>query len=81
MNLTFEFCKNRAGEAAAAAENATLQNVRARLLRSEAAWRSMADKLQAVDATRKAIKQERQIEVLDGNCGVAQPKVDWPALT
>ena len=41
----------------------------------------MADKLQAVDATRKAIKQERQIEVLDGNCGVAQPKVDWPALT
>jgi hypothetical protein len=33
------------------------------LLRSEAAWPAMADKLQAFRATRSAIKQERQGEL------------------
>ena len=79
--ITFEFCDNRAREAAAAADEATLENVRNRLLRSEAAWRVMADKLQAFDATRKAIKRERQSEILERDRGTVQPKVDWPELT
>jgi hypothetical protein len=79
--ITFEFCDKRAREAAAAADEATLENVRNRLLRSEAAWRVMADKLQAFDATRKAIKRERQSEILERDRGTVQPKVDWPELT
>lgn len=79
--MTFDFCDRRAREAAAAAEGATLGNVRERLLRSEAAWRAMADKLQAVDATRRAIMQERQVELTERDRGIVQPKVDWPDLT
>ena len=79
--ITFEFCDNRAREAAAAADEATLENVRNRLLRSEAAWRVMADKLQVFDATRKAIKRERQSEILERDRGTVQPKIDWPELT
>ena len=59
MSLTFEFCDTRAREAAAAADAATLANVRDRALRSEAAWRQMADRLKAVQATRSTLKQER----------------------
>ena len=79
--ITFEFCDKRAREAAAAADEATLENVRNRLLRSEAAWRVMADKLQVFDATRKAIKRERQSEILERDRGTVQPKIDWPELT
>jgi hypothetical protein len=79
--ITFEFCDKRAREAATAAEDATLANVRERLLRSEAAWRAMADKLQAADATRRAIKQERQSEQAERDCGIVQPPVDWPKPT
>ena len=79
--ITFEFCDKRAREAAAAADEATLENVRNRLLRSEAAWRAMADKLQAYEATRRAIKRERQSEILERDRGTVQPKIDWPELT
>lgn len=79
--ITFEFCDKRAREAAAAADEAVLENVRNRLLRSEAAWRVMADKLQVFDATRKAIKRERQSEILERDRGTVQPKIDWPELT
>lgn len=57
--LTFEFCETRAHEAATAAKDATLDNVRDRSLRSEAAWRAMGTRLRAVQAKRKAISQER----------------------
>ena len=79
--ITFEFCDKRAREAAAAADEATLENVRNRLLRSEAAWRAMADKLQAYEATRRAIKQERQGEQAERDRGIVQPPVDWPKPT
>ena len=54
MTLTFEFCDARAKEAAAAAEEATLDNVRDRALRSEAAWREMADRVARLLAARNA---------------------------
>ena len=79
--ITFESCDRRAREAAVEADNATLENVRERLLRSEAAWRAMADRLQAAHETRKAIKEERQAELTEGDLGTVQPKVDWPELT
>jgi len=41
----------------------------------------MADKLQVFDATRKAIKRERQSEILERDRGTVQPKIDWPELT
>ncbi len=60
MALTFEFCDLRAREAADAAEHATLNNVRERALRSEAAWRDMAERLKAVKTTRATLLQERE---------------------
>ena len=80
MSLTFEFCDNRAREAAAAAEEATLDNVRESLLRSEAAWRVMANRLHAVQATRKAIAQDRN-RTEPANSGNALRQADWPELT
>ena len=51
----------RAAEAHAAAEQATLANVRERCLRAEEAWLSMArrlDKLSAMQARNEAAKAE-----------------------
>lgn len=59
MSLTFEFCDMRAREAASAAEEATLDNVKERALRSESAWREIADRLLAIKDGRKAIEQAR----------------------
>lgn len=43
MAQTYEFCCERADEAAALAERATLANVRERELRSEKTWRGLAE--------------------------------------
>lgn len=59
VSLTFEFCDMRAREAATAAEEATLGNVKERALRSESAWREMADRLRAIKDGRQAIERER----------------------
>jgi len=52
MNKTIKFYETRAEEAADEARQATLQNVRLRALRSEAAWRGMADRAIAVESAR-----------------------------
>jgi len=52
MTKTIEFFEARAKEAANEARDATLENVRLRALRSEAAWRGMADRAIAVEAAR-----------------------------
>jgi len=52
MNKTIKIYEARAEEAANEARHATLQNVRLRALRSEAAWRVMADRAIAVEAAR-----------------------------
>ena len=59
MNQTFEFCDARAREAAAVASAATLDNVRERELRSEAAWRGMADQALKVTEARQVADDER----------------------
>ena len=63
MSQTFAFYTARAEEAAFEADNATLGNVRDRALRSEAAWREMANRVQRLEEDRRAaevIRAERR---------------------
>lgn len=59
MSGTFEFYDERAKEAAAEAEKATLDNVRERNLRAEERWRALADQARKVLVDRKKAKAER----------------------
>ena len=62
MSVTREFYLARADECAAEAAAAPLENVRERALRSEAAWRAMAQRMQRVEAQRvvaEATRRER----------------------
>jgi hypothetical protein len=54
MTFSREFCDGRALEAARAASNAKLDNVRDRELRSEAAWRAMSDRIRSIEEARTA---------------------------
>lgn len=54
MAQTYEFYDERAKESAAEADAAVLENVRDRALRSEKAWRAMADQ-----ALRSAVEREK----------------------
>ncbi|WP_340588888.1 hypothetical protein [Erythrobacter alti] len=73
MSQSFAFYDQRASEAAAQAEAATLDNVRDRNLRAEKTWRALADQALKVETDRKkaaAIRQER----LDREAAEAQAK-------
>lgn len=59
MTLTYEFYDQRAKAAEAAAEQASLTNVRERELRSARAWREMADRQLKIDAERVKTDAER----------------------
>jgi hypothetical protein len=59
MALSFEFLIARAEQAAQEAASALLENVRERALRSEAAWRTMADRVLEVAVNRELAQQER----------------------
>lgn len=63
MALTYEFLIARADQAALEAESAVLANVRDRSLRSEAAWRGMAQQVEAVERNR-ALAREQKLEAL-----------------
>ena len=69
MALSYEFIIARADEAAKEAENAVLDNVRERALRSEAVWRDMADRALKIEADREKARAEKQ----------ARPPGTWPA--
>lgn len=60
MAPTIEFCQERAEEAAEEARNATLENVRERALRSEVAWRGMADRARDIAEGRALRAAETQ---------------------
>jgi len=62
--MTIEFCEARAVEAATAAADAKLDNVRDRELRSEAAWRGMVARLVVVQTAREKRDLERAELVL-----------------
>jgi hypothetical protein len=52
MSQTFEFYDQRAKAAEAAADEAELDNVREREMRSARAWRGMADRQRMIDTER-----------------------------
>lgn len=56
MAQTYEFCNERADEAAALAAKATLENVRERELRSEKTWRGLAEQ------ARKTVEEREKAE-------------------
>ena len=60
MSQNFEFYNTRAKEAAAEAAAATLDNVRERALRSETAWREMADRALQMEQEREVARIERE---------------------
>ena len=60
MAQTYDFYSERADAAAAAAEKATLANVRDRELRSEKTWRALADQAQRVAEDRAKADAERE---------------------
>lgn len=53
------YCE-RADAAAAAAKEATLENVRERELRAEKTWRGLAEKARAVAEQRESVEREKQ---------------------
>ena len=55
MSVTSDFYLARADECARDAANSQLVNVRERALRSEAAWRSMADRLLRGEVMRDSL--------------------------
>jgi hypothetical protein len=60
MSMSLEFYIARADDSAKEALAATLDNVRDRALRSEAAWRSMAERQLRVESERKVAERVRQ---------------------
>ena len=62
MAQTASFFLERAEEAAREARSAELANVRERALRSEAAWRAMADRATKVQTLRKRKAEEAEAE-------------------
>ena len=64
MTLTIEFCEARAKEAGDEADGASLDNVRERALRSQAAWQAMADRAIGIAKTR-ALKLLEDKQALD----------------
>ena len=62
MNSNLEFLRARAAQARADAEEATLEHVRERCLRSEAAWASLADRAQRSENLREAEAKRKQEE-------------------
>ncbi|MEP0390700.1 MAG: hypothetical protein ABJ205_13615 [Erythrobacter sp.] len=59
MAATFEFYDARANEAAKAAQEATLENVRERNLRAEKTWRALADQSRKAAHDREKLETEK----------------------
>ena len=59
MSVQHEFYLARAAEAKRDADAATLANVRDRCLRSEAAWRSMAERAERTEKMRSKAEADK----------------------
>lgn len=59
MAATLAFYLERAAEAGRAAEAATLDNVRDRARRAEAAWLAMANRVERTQTGREAVEAEK----------------------
>lgn len=65
MALSYEFLVARADEAARDADIAVLDNVRDRALRSESAWRSMANQVLKSQEAKEAARLQAEAETAD----------------
>lgn len=74
MSQTLEFYLARADESAQEADCATLDNVRDRARRSEAAWRQMAARVMHIEEQRRASEQQK-CERLEAERIEAEPVV------
>lgn len=76
MALSISFCLDRAEEWAEEARQSDLENVRERARRSEAAWRTMADRAIQVEEGRAQKAAEtaraREAEICEPSMGEAQ---------
>ncbi|WP_417320870.1 hypothetical protein [Erythrobacter aureus] len=59
MSQTYDFYAARAREARAAAEEATLDNVRQREMRAAATWTELADQARRVAEGRAKVEREK----------------------
>lgn len=59
MSITRDFYLARAADSARDAADTTLENVRERCLRSEAAWRAMADRVIRGEVMRDTLAAEK----------------------
>ena len=68
MTQTYDFLVARAEEAAIEAKTASLDNVKKRALRSEAAWRGMADQTLKLTREREKVRlgKEKRSAALTG---------------
>jgi hypothetical protein len=77
MTLSYAFLIARADEAATQAHEAALDNVRQRALRSEAAWRAMAELALKMEREREKAKLKRDLQAaakasdFSANIGIA----------
>ena len=69
MAQTYEFYDERAKQSAAEAKAAILTNVRDRALRSEKAWRAMADQALQISQERERTEAERTARREDAASG------------
>lgn len=63
MAVSSEFYLARAAECGRDAQLATLENVRVRSLRSEAAWKAIADKASSRQEERETLAAEKAIHM------------------
>ena len=76
MTLTIEFCEARAKEAGNEAESASLENVRERALRSQAAWQAMADRAGDIAKARATKVLETQQAREHDEPPIIEPETD-----
>ena len=62
MFQKYEFLLARADEAASEAKEAALDNVKQRALRSEAAWRAMAERTRKIERERKKMLLDKETD-------------------
>ncbi|MXP29761.1 hypothetical protein GRI58_13180 [Porphyrobacter algicida] len=62
MSQSYEFYSERARESEAAAEEATLHNVRERAERAAKTWHALAAQAKSVAATRERVEREKAEE-------------------
>ncbi len=62
MFQKYEFLLARADEAASEAKAAALDNVKQRALRSEAAWRAMAERTRKIEREREKVRADKETE-------------------